>query len=146
MSNWALDQLSPRYREQIQKQLANSPLQAKARPQKFNAMRTTVLTGANPLEVNGVVCDSKKEAGRYMILLELQHRGEITSLIHQGRVSLDINGVHVCDFEPDFMYQTKDGKLNAEDVKGMKKGTVFMAFMLKARIFEAIYGTEVKVI
>lgn len=142
MSHWALDSLNPRYREQIQRQLGQSQL--KARPQKFNAVRTVVQNAGNPLEVNGVVCDSKKEAGRYMILLDMLHRGDIKNLIHQGRVSLDVNGVHISDFEPDFMYQDRDGKLTAEDVKGMKKGAVYMVFALKARVFEAIHGTRVK--
>ena len=143
-AKWCLDQLSPRYREQGQKQIDG--FKSKARPSKFNAVKTVVETSAEPLEVAGVVCDSKKEAGRYMILLSMQTGGEIKNLVHQGRVSLEINGTHICDFEPDFMYQDKQGKLHAEDVKGMKKGTVFNLFLLKARIFKAIYGTEVKVI
>lgn len=100
-----------------------------------------------PTVIDGERCDSKKEAAHFMLLRRRQMRGEIRNLVLHGLVKLEVNGVFICAFCPDFLFEAPDDgvwRLHAEDTKGMKKGTAYQMFQIKARLFAAIHGTEVK--
>lgn len=103
------------------------------RAQKFNAVAT---------EMDGLRFGSKKEAARYLLLRDQERRGEIQNLLVHGRVALTVGGELVCHFEPDFLFE-RDGRLCAEDTKGMRRGPPWELFMVKARLFEALYKTRV---
>ena len=97
--------------------------------------------------VDGERCDSKKEAAYYLLLKDRQATGEIRNLVLHGLVKLEVNGVFICAFCPDFLFEAPvDGvwRLHAEDTKGMKKGTAYQMFQIKARLFEAVHKTLVK--
>lgn len=106
--------------------------------------------------------DSKVELRRYQQLEEMQERGEIRHLERQVRFPLyaiclydgeaswvndDIsqgrNAEKVCDYVADFMYHRGDEGLTVEDVKG---GATTPLFNLKARMFRACYGFDIKVV
>lgn len=113
--------------------LAPSEPRSPIKPNKF---------GAKPTMVGDELCDSKKEAAQFLLLRERERRGEIKNLLLHGRVKLEVGGITICDFEPDFLYE-ENGKLTAKDAKGLKRGSTYDLFRVKARLFEAIHGTKV---
>lgn len=70
------------------------------RGNKYHAVKTTI---------DGITFDSKKEARRWDLLKLAEQVGEITRLRRQVRYSLDVSGVHICDYVSDFEYCCKDG-------------------------------------
>jgi len=101
---------------------------------KYNAQQTAV---------DGVNFASKKEARHWQTLRALEIAGQIRELRRQTVFPLDVNGVHIADYHADFSYE-KAGALVVEDAKGMKKGTPYELFKLKARLMLACHGIEVK--
>jgi hypothetical protein len=89
--------------------------------------------------VNGVVFASKKEASRYMELLLLQRAGEIKELELQVKFSIDINGVHICNYFADFRYKPRRGDAVIEDVKGMRTPV----YNLKKKLMLACHGITI---
>ena len=93
-----------------------------------------------PTEVDGIKFASKAEARRYCDLRLLERAGEISRLTLQPRYPLTVNGLHVCVYVADFDYvETKSGRLVTEDTKGVKT----KEFIIKAKLFHAVYGREV---
>lgn len=84
---------------------------------------------------NGEWFDSQKEADRFLILRDMEKRGEIEELKRQQVFALVVNGSKIADYRSDFTYQ-KGGRLIVEDVKGYKTP----AYRLKSKLFLAIYG------
>lgn len=70
--------------------------------------------------LDGIVFDSKGEMGRWAVLLLLQKSGEISCLSRQAHYSLEVNGIHICNYIADFRYLSKTGELIVEDWKGVK--------------------------
>lgn len=95
-----------------------------------------------PTEVDGRRFDSKKEARRYVYLKALEREGEISALILQPRYPLIVNGLHVCVYVGDFEYRDAAGRTVTEDAKGVKTPE----FILKAKLFHALYGREVQIV
>lgn len=95
---------------------------------------------AKKTEVDGIKFDSKKEAKRYIVLKELESKGEIEKLVLQPRFLLQEgfrkNGkaYRKIEYVADFMYE-QDGKLIIEDVKGIKTDV----YKLKQKLFEKKY-------
>lgn len=88
--------------------------------------------------VDGITFDSRREANRYAELrLELL-AGDITDLELQKPYSLDVNGIHICDYVADFVYQ-RNGKQTVEDAKG--KATV--EYKIKRALMRAIHGITI---
>ncbi len=105
--------------------LANPP----ASKSKWHNVRTTV---------DGITFASKHEANRYAELKIEQLAGEITDLELQKPFSLDVNGVHICDYVADFVYR-KGGHFIVEDAKGKRTDL----YKIKRRLMFAIYGVEI---
>ena len=108
--------------------------------------------GAKKAEVDGIKFDSKKEAGRYMELLMLQHAKQITGLELQPKYPLMVGhdrpvksrtarypkGRTVSYFA-DFLYYNEKGALVVEDVKGMDTDVS----RIKRACVEAYYRIEI---
>jgi len=81
---------------------------------------------ARKIEVNGIVFDSRKEAGKYIELKLLQRAGEVVD------IQLQPEFVLVSDFEhrgkkvrgikytADFLVRWRDGRVQVIDVKGYR--------------------------
>ena len=74
------------------------------------------------------------EGRRYLELKLLAQQGEIENLKLQVRFPLLVNGVKVCAYVADFVYE-QDGIEIVEDRKGFQTPV----FKLKKKLFEACY-------
>ena len=110
--------------------------------------------------VNGVVCDSKKEARRYYELLLQQKAGMISGLERQKKFVLiptqrepDMIGARggkhpgkviekECAYIADFVYQVQ-GQTVVEDVKGYRMGGAYTVFTIKRKLMLERYGIRV---
>jgi len=98
-------------------------------------------------EVDGIKFASKREAVRYSQLKLLEKAGEIARLKLQPRYPLTVGGLHVCTYVADFEYAVSAGggyttETVTEDAKGVKTA----AFVIKAKLFHALYGREVTLV
>jgi len=109
-------------------------------------MRRRNKLNAEKAEVDGLRFDSLKEANYYMQLRLMERAGEIKELRVHPKYDLMVNGEKVCGFWPDFEYLDDKGQRHVVDVKGYKGGATFAIFRLKAKLFHALYGTEVEVV
>lgn len=130
--------LSPEAREQVRR--------AMRLPERTKG-EASELRGEEPLPskyhnvqtiVDGITFDSRREATRYAELkLELL-AGAITDLKLQVTFSLDIDGIHICDYVADFVYQ-RDGQQVVEDAKGKR----LELFRIKKNLMWAIHKIDV---
>ena len=104
---------------------------------------------AKKIEVDGHMFDSKKEAKRYMVLKDMQDKGEIDSLRIQVPFELipsqrRANKVleRACTYIADFVYE-KDGETVVEDVKGYRKGTAYSVYVIKRKLLLYRYGLHI---
>ncbi len=100
---------------------------------KYKAVRT---------KVDGISFASKKEARRYMDLCLLLKAGEIRDLVLQPKFPLEVLGVKICTYVADFQYDLKlvdEWFETIEDVKGVRTPV----YLLKKKLFEAIYGKRI---
>lgn len=95
-------------------------------------------------EIDGIKFDSKKEAGRYLVLKMMEDNGEISDLRRQVKYML-IPKQRICGkneraiyYVADFVY-CKGDTFVVEDVKGMKT----RVYKLKRRLMKLIHGIEV---
>jgi hypothetical protein len=101
-------------------------------PSKLHNVRT---------RVDGITFDSLSEAKRYGELKIETMAGVITDLQVHQRFCLDVNGVHICDYESDFVY-CRNGTLVVEDVKS--KPTVTRLYRVKKKLMRALHGIEIQ--
>lgn len=94
--------------------------------------------GNRRTEVDGVTFDSKAEAARWQQLQLLQRAGEIRNLQRQVSYPIVVNGVKVCIYRADFVYEDECGQV-VEDVKGMKTPT----YNLKKKLMKAVHGIDI---
>jgi hypothetical protein len=95
---------------------------------------------AKKTEVDGIVFASRREAARYQELKILQQAGEIAALQLQPRFSLEVNDKHIAYYIADFQYFSKDKQAwVVEDTKGVKTQT----YVIKKKLFEAIYNKQI---
>ena len=87
-------------------------------------------------EAGGHMFASQKEAKRYGELQTMEKAGEIADLKLQVRFPIKVNDKKVCSYVADFVYLDKGNRLIVEDVKGYRT----TVFILKAKLFEAVYG------
>lgn len=97
---------------------------------KFNAKKT---------EYNGRIFDSKAEAHRAHELWLLKLAGEVTDVEYQPSFDCVVNGKKICTYVADFRVTYKDGHVEIEDVKGLKRGAHYAVFKLKKKLVEALY-------
>lgn len=88
--------------------------------------------------VDGITFDSRREANRYAELKLEMLAGEISHLQLQKHFSLDVNGIHICDYVADFVYQ-RNGKQTVEDAKG--KATE--EYKIKRALMRAIHDITI---
>ena len=99
--------------------------------------------GNVPTIVDGIRFASKKEARRYVYLKARERAGEIGAFRRQPRYPLVVNGLHVATYIGDFDYiDAIANRYVTEDVKGVKTPK----FILKAKLFHALYGREVSIV
>lgn len=97
---------------------------------KYRAVKTTI---------DNITFASKKEARRYTELKLLFRAGQIRNLELQPKLKIEIDGVHVCDYQADFAY-FEDGRRIYEDTKGFKTPV----YRLKKKLVHALYGIQIR--
>lgn len=101
-----------------------------------------------PVVVNGIKFDSRREARRYQELQLLLRAGEITQLQLQKKYTLipsqkkPSGGTErACTYTADFVYKdNRTGKETVEDAKGMKT----QQGIIRRKLMLYIHGIEVK--
>jgi Protein of unknown function (DUF1064) len=99
--------------------------------------------GTAPVEERtyyGIVFDSKGEMNRWCALIWEDLAGKISDLERQVEYRLEVNGVLIAKYRPDFRYR-RDGALVVEDFKA--KPTRTRAYLMKRRLMKALYGIDV---
>ena len=112
------------------------------RTNKYNAKR---VKGA------GVSFDSQSEAQRWGELLLLQRAGEIRDLKLHPRFSLDVNGIHICDYIADYSYQcpveaaagTKLSWISVTEDRKAGAITQTDVFRLKRKLMKALHNIDI---
>lgn len=83
---------------------------------------------------NGRTYDSILEAKVAQELDWRKKAGEISEIIPQFKISLDVNGYHVCNYYCDFKVIKTDGSIEFVEAKGFETET----YRLKKRLLEAL--------
>ncbi|CAG1015176.1 hypothetical protein ANAEL_05194 [Anaerolineales bacterium] len=81
------------------------------------------------------------EARRYGELKIEELAGNITDLQVHQRFRLDVNGIHICDYESDFTYR-RNGRFVVEDVKST--ATVTRLYRVKKKLMLAVLGITIQ--
>jgi hypothetical protein len=89
----------------------------------------------NKAIVDGIRFDSGAEGERYKILKAKEKAGLIKNLQLQVNYPLIVNGLKICDYRADFVYEV-GGKTIVEDVKGQ----LHDVFKLKYKLMYACHG------
>lgn len=98
--------------------------------------------GAKKKEYNGRLYMSKGEAG-YAQELELRKKaGEIKEIVPQFRISLDVNGYHICNYIVDFLVTLPDGTQELHEYKGFATDL----WKFKWKLTEALYSDKYKLV
>lgn len=107
--------LGPDAQRQVLAQMQAAPAPAEVKRSKY---------GAKPCTVMGVEFASKLEAGRYLVLLDRQKRGEIMELQVHPRFDFVVNGTpllmangQVAHYTADFGFR-EGGRIIVEEDKG----------------------------
>lgn len=92
-------------------------------------------------QLDGKIFSSKAELQRYATLKLQELAGEISDLRTQVRYKLCINGVLVCSYIADFVYNKQNQEI-VEDKKSAitKKNPVYR---IKNKLMRAIYGIKI---
>ena len=88
--------------------------------------------------IDGIKFDSKREAQRYGALQLMLKAGVISNLRLQVPYQITVNGMKVCKYVADFVYEDKGVEI-VEDVKGMKTPI----YNLKKKLMKAVFGVVV---
>ena len=101
--------------------------------------------------IDGIKFDSAAEGARYQILRAKEKAGLIKNLELQVNYPLIVNGLKICDYRADFVYEL-GGKKIVEDVKGqlhdvfkLKYKLMFACLGITVLITRALYKTVNKV-
>ena len=92
-----------------------------------------------PTVIDGIRFDSKKEAEHYRRLCLLKKAGVVERIDLQVKYPLTVNGEKVGTYAADFVVRFPDGKVQAQDVKGVRTPV----YRLKKRLMKAIYKIEI---
>lgn len=95
--------------------------------------------GNKKVVIDGIEFDSTWEGMRYSALKIQEKAGEISNLKLQVEYSLDVNGVHICKYVADFVYD-EGGHEVVEDAKGVKTAI----YRQKKKLMKAIHGIDIK--
>ena len=126
------------------------------RAQRHGAVRTHTISDQSPVpkekrgggrkskygnikaEADGLIFASKKERARWMQLRLEEKGGGITRLQRQVVYPIAVNGLNVCDYIADFVYE-RAGTVVVEDAKGYRTDI----YRLKAKLMLAVHGVTV---
>jgi len=84
---------------------------------------------------NGFSYDSKREAEYAAELDWLMEAKEVKKWERQHKISIDINGKHICNYYVDFKVYFNDGRIEYHEVKGYETAV----WKLKWKLSQAIY-------
>lgn len=97
-----------------------------------------------PVEVDGLRFDSKREARRWVELKAMQQAGQITNLRTQVEIPCVVNGVTVCSYVADFAYFRGNQLRGPEVVEDVKSaGTRTAVYKIKRKLVAACTGVEI---
>ena len=88
---------------------------------------------------DGKKFDSKKECARYKELKILK----VKNLECQVKYPISINGVKICSYIADFVYDNHNGVKVVEDVKS-EMTRKLPVYRLKKKLMKAVYDIEIK--
>lgn len=104
---------------------------------KYNAKRT---------EYNGVMYDSKKEAGFAkkldLLMYAKDPKHKVYRVDRQVPFQITVNHQKIAKYILDFKVTYED-RVEYIDVKGMKSGAAYQMFKLKKKLVEALYDIEI---
>lgn len=89
-------------------------------------------------EADGQIFASKHERTRWMTLRLMEKAGGIKDLRRQVAYPIEVNGLKVCGYVADFVYD-RGGELVVEDAKGYRTDV----YRLKAKLMLAVHGITV---
>lgn len=104
--------------------------------------RTRNKYGARKVRLDGYTFDSRHEAEVYAVRKLEQEAGEIESLEVHRRFRIEVNGIHICDYEADLTYY-RGGRLVVEDAKSPPTRKL-ASYRIKRKLMVAVYGIEVQ--
>lgn len=96
-----------------------------------------------PVTVEGLRFDSKKEARRWIELSAIAKLGGIKNLRRQVRWDLVVNGIKVSHYTADFVYETLDGAIVVEDTKS-EATAQDRSYAIRKRLMAALYGIQIR--
>lgn len=82
--------------------------------------------------------DSQKEANYAAQLEWRKQAGEIVEIDKQHKLSIDIEGMHICNYYVDFKVELSNGMIEYHEVKGFETPE----WKLKWKLAQAVYGKE----
>lgn len=97
--------------------------------------------GNAPTVVENIRFDSAKEAARWSELRLLEKAEMIQNLTRQVKFSLDVEGVHICNYIADFAYD-ENGEVVVEDVKS--PATKTRVYLIKKNLMRALHRIEIR--
>ena len=97
--------------------------------------------GAKKVTHDGITFDSQIEGQRYLMLKDLQEKGEIYGLERQPKFEMYVKGTYIGKYTADFDYYDDSGRV-VEDVKGMAPDA---AVSLRLKLVRALYGIDVQI-
>ncbi len=92
--------------------------------------------------------DSKKELQRWIDLKLLERAGEIKNLERQVKISIDVNGHHICNYFADFQYHEKIAgrvgkwRIVVEDCKSPATRKL-STYRLKKKLVAALFSIDI---
>lgn len=110
--------------------------------------------GNKIIEWNGIKFHSKKELARYQDLLAMQQAGQIVGLERQKEFGLKVEGMLICSYVADFVYQYPvkiivaqslvwKNPIVVEDVKSPATRRIEL-YRIKKKLVLAVLGIEIK--
>ena len=100
--------------------------------------------GNEPVYVDGIRFESKREARRYRDLTLLSRAGEVRNLELQKSFDICIGEFHVCKYRADFTYEERQPDGSWAEVVEDAKGVATPLFRLKQQLMRAGHGIDVK--
>lgn len=110
-------------------------VQEARKPSKYRNEKTTI---------DGETFDSAGEAKRYQELKMLERAGQIRGLRRQVDFSLHVNGMHICIYRADFMYEEKATGWTWTKVVEDYKGYPNEVYPLKKKLMLACHGIAIR--
>lgn len=116
--------------------LINGAANKKPKANKYNAKKVE-----DP--IHGVF-DSIGEYKHFQELRRLQMAGEISDLKRQVSYTINVEGMFICKYTPDFVFKDKSGKTIVQDFKGAYRLPPDVPLRLK--LMKAVHGIDVEIV